>query len=70
MTFEVEAVYEAGVLKLQHPLPLEESQRVTVVVQSQSGAARAAYGVIGWQGSTEVLQKIAIEPQFGAAEVP
>ena len=39
MSFELEAIYENGTLKLDHPLPLTERQRVKVVVQEQSGAA-------------------------------
>ena len=32
MTKQVEAVYENGLLRLLEPLPLEEQQRVTVVI--------------------------------------
>jgi predicted DNA-binding antitoxin AbrB/MazE fold protein len=33
MSFELEAIYENGTLKLDRPLPLVEHQRVKVVVQ-------------------------------------
>ena len=33
MSLEVEATYENGVLKLDKPLPLDEYERVTVVVK-------------------------------------
>ena len=38
MSFELEAVYENGVLKLDRLLPLVEHQRVKVVVQEPAGA--------------------------------
>ena len=34
MTKTVEAVYENGMLKLRHPLPLEEKAQVIVTVQT------------------------------------
>lgn len=70
MSFQVEAIYENGVLKPAKPLPLEEHQRVTVVVQDKPGIARNAYGIIGWQGDPETVRKIALDPAFGAAESP
>ena len=70
MSFEVEAVYVGGVLKPERPLPLEEHQRVRVVVNGLAGVARGAYGIIGWQGDAEELRKLALDPEFGAAESP
>ena len=34
MSLETQAIYENGSLKLDHPLPLDEQQRVRVVVQA------------------------------------
>jgi len=47
VTLEIGAIYEAGVLKLDEPLPLPERQRVTVTVREEpreikQGALRAA----------------------------
>lgn len=70
MSIEFEAVYENGVLKPEGPLPLLEHQRVTVVVQGKLGVARSSYGIIGWQGDPETVRKIAIAPEFGAADSP
>jgi predicted DNA-binding antitoxin AbrB/MazE fold protein len=70
MPFEVEAVYEGGVLKPVRPLPLEDHQRVKVVVQEETSLARRSYGLIGWQGDLEVLRKIALDPEFGVTESP
>ena len=70
MAFEIQAVYENGVLKPEKPLPLDEHQRVTVVVQERRGVAASTYGVIGWKGDPEVVRKVAIDPKFGVAESP
>ena len=70
MSFEIEAIYENGVLKPAGPLPLEEHQRVTVVVQDKPSVARSNYGIIGWQGDPEVVRKVALDPDSGVAESP
>ena len=70
MSIEVEAVYEGGVLRPERPLPLEEHQRVKVIVNDVPGIARRAYGIIGWQGEAKDLRKVALDPEFGAAESP
>jgi predicted DNA-binding antitoxin AbrB/MazE fold protein len=70
MSFEVEAIYEAGILKLDRPLPLDEHQRVKIVVQEQLSIARQTYGIIGWTGEQDVVRKIALDPEFGVSESP
>jgi predicted DNA-binding antitoxin AbrB/MazE fold protein len=70
MSIEVEATYENGMLKLDHPLPLQEHQRVRVVVQQELSHARRSYGVIDWKGDPEVIRKIALDPEFGIQESP
>ena len=50
MSFELEATYENGVLKLDHSLPLEEHQRVKVVVQEASAS--------GGTGNAKDLMKV------------
>jgi predicted DNA-binding antitoxin AbrB/MazE fold protein len=70
MPIEVEAVYENGSLKLDHALPLEEHQRVKIVVHADSTVARRSYGIIGYQGDPEAVRKIALEPEHGVAESP
>ena len=37
MTITVEAVYENGTLKLEHPLPLREHEKVRVTVDRHPG---------------------------------
>ena len=70
MEVRVEAVYEGGVLKVQEPLPLQEGQRVTVVVQVPASRVRRAYGLIGFGGDPEVIRRIALDAEFGVEESP
>jgi predicted DNA-binding antitoxin AbrB/MazE fold protein len=46
MTLTVEAVYENGVLKPARPLPLQERQKVRVVIESADDDAALAAGVV------------------------
>jgi predicted DNA-binding antitoxin AbrB/MazE fold protein len=50
VAIEVEATYENGVLKPDRPLPLQEQERVTVVVKPQGGRVRRSAGLIPWTG--------------------
>ncbi len=70
MPIEVEATYEGGVLKLDHPLPLVEQQRVKVVVHPKASVAESSYGLIGWTGDPEMLRAIAEDPEHGIHESP
>jgi predicted DNA-binding antitoxin AbrB/MazE fold protein len=72
----VEGIYEDGVIKPDHPLPLKEHERVrfTIVDSAQVAAALEAvertYGLIPWTGDPEVLRRIAEDPEFGVSESP
>lgn len=68
MSFEVEATYENGVLKLDKPLPLTENERVTVQVKPHISLSRRRAGSIKWTGDPEVLRMIAEDPEFGILE--
>ena len=47
MVFNIEAVYEHGVLRPLEPLPLTESQRVTLTVSdSESGHSKRDLGIL------------------------
>lgn len=65
MSIQVDAVNENGVLKLDHPVVLEEHQRVRVVIQQHPTIARQMYGHVGWAGDPETVRRIANDPQFG-----
>ena len=47
MTITIEATYENGVLKPAEPLPLKESQKVRVTVQTQAADILQTYGIMG-----------------------
>ena len=70
MAFEVEATYENGALKLDQPLPLDEYERVTVVVKPHATGIWSHGGSFKWTGDPEVLRMIAEDPEFGIAESP
>jgi hypothetical protein len=60
MPLTVEAVYENGVLRPVEPLPLKEHE---TVVRGDSPLVRA-YGIIGWTGDAETVQRVALAPEF------
>lgn len=64
MTITVEAVYENGVLRLKEPLPFKEHENVQVTVSSRGSPLLDAYGIIGWTGSAEELERFALDPEF------
>ncbi|MEX2286900.1 MAG: antitoxin family protein [Planctomycetaceae bacterium] len=70
MSIEVEATYEDGMLKPDEPLPLENHQRVRVVVQETTSVAHRSYGIIGWTGDPATVRKAALEPEHGVMESP
>jgi predicted DNA-binding antitoxin AbrB/MazE fold protein len=60
----LEAVYEHGILKLPHELPLQEGQRVMITIQSGSAAERL-YGMLPWNGDPEELHRFLNDPDEG-----
>jgi predicted DNA-binding antitoxin AbrB/MazE fold protein len=64
MAITVDAVYENGVLKPAEPLPLRENEKVRITVQPQTSPLLAAYGIMGWNGSTAELERLALDPEF------
>lgn len=66
----IEATYENGMLKPDRPLPLSEHQRVQVSIQIAIDPVAASFGMFGWKGDTETLERIALDPAFGVRESP
>jgi predicted DNA-binding antitoxin AbrB/MazE fold protein len=64
MPLTVEAIYENGVLKPVEPLPLKEHERVLLRVQPGDTPLLRAYGIMGWTGDAETLERIALDPEF------
>lgn len=52
---EIVVVYENGMLKLPHALPIPAGQEVTITIHSTETAAQRLRGLIQWQGSQEDL---------------
>lgn len=61
MAVTVDATYQNGVLKLDQPLPLRESQRVQVTIEPKKNWGDETYGILGWKGSVEDLRQLALE---------
>jgi predicted DNA-binding antitoxin AbrB/MazE fold protein len=73
MAITVEATYENGALKPVKPLPLiTEGSRVwlTLHIAAEEDRARASYGLIGWTGESETVQRVALDPEFDILESP
>ncbi|MFI5455511.1 MAG: antitoxin family protein [Isosphaerales bacterium] len=68
MTITVEATYENGVLRPAKPLPLTESQKVQVTIQTQPVDILQAYGIIGWKGDAETVEHFALDPELDPQE--
>jgi predicted DNA-binding antitoxin AbrB/MazE fold protein len=64
MTLTVEAAYENGIHKLDHPLPLSEQQRVRVIIHAGPSRASQSYGLLKWTGSVEDLARQGIMELF------
>jgi predicted DNA-binding antitoxin AbrB/MazE fold protein len=70
MPITVEAVYENGVLKPTAPLPLAEHQKVEITVRTGQDAVERTYGLLGWTGDAQTVERIALEDEFGILESP
>ncbi len=68
MAFSVEATYENGVLKPAQPLPIREHEKVQVVVKPAISRVRQTAGLIGWTGSQEDADHVALSPDLDSQE--
>jgi predicted DNA-binding antitoxin AbrB/MazE fold protein len=68
MAITVEPIYENGVLRLTESVPLQEQAkvRVTIHTAAEQDLVQTAYGLIGWTGDSETVQRIA----FGSGVRP
>ena len=64
MTLTIEATYEDGVLKPAQPLPLAEHAKVQVTVQPSERGILASYGIMGWTGDAETVERFALSDEF------
>ena len=70
MTITIEAIYENGVLKPARPLPLQEHEKVRVTVLTGATVAEQSFGLMGWAGDAETVQRFALDPEFDPLEAP
>ena len=70
MTLTIEAVYENGVLKPTQPLPLNEHEKVRITIEPSESPLLRAYGILGWTGDAETLERVALDPEFLLEESP
>ncbi len=70
MNVEIEVTCENGMLKLDHPLPLPDRQRIRVTVHLPPSRAQQSAGLLRWAGSTEDLEYLAESPENGPWEEP
>ena len=68
MTITVEAIFEDGVLKPTQPLPLREHEKVQVTVKPTVSRVRQTAGLIGWTGSQEEADFVAMSPELDPQE--
>jgi predicted DNA-binding antitoxin AbrB/MazE fold protein len=68
VSITVEAVYENGVLKPAQPLPLEEHEKVHITVKQAVSHVRRSAGLIGWTGSQEDADFVALAPELDRQE--
>ena len=74
MNLIIEATYEDGVLKPAEPLPFKEHEKVRVTIDEEAewraSRVRESYGIIGWKGDPEVVERVALDVEFGRRESP
>jgi predicted DNA-binding antitoxin AbrB/MazE fold protein len=70
MAITVDAVYENGVLRPSHPLPLNEHEKVHVIIESEESWAERTAGLLKWTGDPEILRQVAENDEFGVLGSP
>jgi predicted DNA-binding antitoxin AbrB/MazE fold protein len=68
MAITIEAVYENGVLKPAQPLPLQEHERVQITVKPTVSRVRQTAGLIGWTGTQEDADFVALSAELDPLE--
>ena len=68
MSLTIEAVYENGVLRPAQALPLREHEVVQIIVKPAVSRARQTAGLIGWTGSQEDADFVALSPELDSLE--
>jgi predicted DNA-binding antitoxin AbrB/MazE fold protein len=65
VSITVDAVYEDGVLKPNHSLPLEERCKVQVTIEAaELSWAKRTHGMLRWTGDVATLDLLALDPDL------
>jgi predicted DNA-binding antitoxin AbrB/MazE fold protein len=64
MSITVEAIYENGVLKPLAPLLWKDGEKVRIDVSSLDSPILKAYGIMGFKGTAEEAEYLALDPEF------
>ena len=73
MAITVEATYENGLLIPLTRLPvISEGKRIwlTLHIDAEEDAVKRSYGLIGWTGDAETVERVALDPEFDILESP
>jgi predicted DNA-binding antitoxin AbrB/MazE fold protein len=73
MAITVEAIYENGVLRPTKSLTMildGERVWVTVHIEVEPDRVQKAYGLVGWTGDAESVERVALDPEFDILEGP
>jgi predicted DNA-binding antitoxin AbrB/MazE fold protein len=66
----IEAVYVHGILKLPRELPLNEGQKVSIIIQPLGRIVEQAYGRLQSPLSIGDLDRAALDPDFDILAEP
>jgi predicted DNA-binding antitoxin AbrB/MazE fold protein len=64
MAINFEAIYENGVLKPSEPLPWKDGEKVRIAVSSLDSPILKAYGIMGFKGTAEEAEYLALHPDL------
>jgi predicted DNA-binding antitoxin AbrB/MazE fold protein len=62
MSLQVEVIYENGMLKPSRELPLQEGQKVTIIIQGVGSAVQRFCGSLRWTRDPEELHRYLNDP--------
>lgn len=65
VSLEVEATYENGVLKPSQELPLQEGEKVTIVIQPSGSSVKRFVASVPWPGIREEFDRWLNDPDEG-----
>ena len=70
MSISVEAIYQNGILRPLQPLPYPDGEKVSIDVRSLESPLLKAYGIMGWKGTSEELDRLLAEIESDEDDLP